>query len=74
MREGEGEREEEREKKRDEKGRCYVIAFDRSGNLGFLLFCTLVHTIKGYVFKEEERGRMKVGERMSKKKRVQRLR
>lgn len=55
MREGEGEREEERERKKDEKERCYVIAFDRPGNLGFLLFCTLVHTIKGCFQRGRER-------------------
>ena len=29
---------------------------DRSGNLGLLLFCTLVHAIKGDVFKKKKKG------------------
>ena len=28
---------------------------DRSGNLGLLLFCTLVHAIKGDVFKKKKK-------------------
>ena len=30
---------------------------DRSGNLGLLLFCTLVHAIKGDVFKKKKKKR-----------------
>ena len=36
---------------------------DRSGNLGLLLFCTLVHTIKGDVFKKKKRREAREGER-----------
>ena len=34
---------------------------DRSGNLGLLLFCTLVHAIKGDVFKKKREGGRKRG-------------
>ena len=31
---------------------------DRSGNLGLLLFCTLVHAIKGDVFKKKKKKKV----------------
>ena len=34
---------------------------DRSGNLGLLLFCTLVHTIKGDVFKKKKKKKREGG-------------